>query len=219
MIDTLTQHRVMPGSKIRRPGTGRGPDRLLAFFGRLPGPAPLIADVIRAAASAAGVSMRDLISHRRQLHLTFPRQCAIWVAYHATMRSLPEIGRRFGDRDHTTVLHAVRMTDKRLREGREAAEMITAILEVLAARPRLSIRIDIGQTTALPPPRVRDDEIEDEPALAPRPRVRKVRLPPKREMVPGLREITGEHGSRRWFEENDARFRAGLAHAARRVGV
>jgi chromosomal replication initiator protein len=50
----------------------------------------------------------DLISERRNRAIARPRQAAMWLAKHLTSRSLPDIGRRFGGRDHTTVLHAVR---------------------------------------------------------------------------------------------------------------
>ncbi len=50
----------------------------------------------------------DLISERRARAVARPRQVAMWLAKQITTRSLPDIGRRFGGRDHTTVLHAVR---------------------------------------------------------------------------------------------------------------
>ena len=54
------------------------------------------------------VSMNDLSSIRRTANVVRPRQVAMYLAKTLTLRSLPEIGRRFGGRDHTTVLHAVR---------------------------------------------------------------------------------------------------------------
>ena len=50
----------------------------------------------------------DLISERRARAIARPRQVAMWLTKQITTRSLPDIGRRFGGRDHTTVLHAVR---------------------------------------------------------------------------------------------------------------
>ena len=50
----------------------------------------------------------DLMSERRARAIARPRQVAMWLAKQITTRSLPDIGRRFGGRDHTTVLHAVR---------------------------------------------------------------------------------------------------------------
>jgi chromosomal replication initiator protein len=54
------------------------------------------------------VSRTDICSARRTANVVRPRQVAMYLAKTLTLRSLPEIGRRFGGRDHTTVLHAVR---------------------------------------------------------------------------------------------------------------
>lgn len=54
------------------------------------------------------VSQVDLLSDRRTHKVVLPRQVAMYLAKTLTLKSLPEIGRRFGGRDHTTVLHAVR---------------------------------------------------------------------------------------------------------------
>src|SRR3990167_1143287 len=54
------------------------------------------------------MSMHDLLSSRRTMEIVWPRQIGMYLAKILTMRSLPEIGREFGNRDHTTVLHAVR---------------------------------------------------------------------------------------------------------------
>jgi chromosomal replication initiator protein len=54
------------------------------------------------------LTQADLISERRARAVARPRQVAMWLAKQITTRSLPDIGRRFGGRDHTTVLHAVR---------------------------------------------------------------------------------------------------------------
>jgi chromosomal replication initiator protein len=50
----------------------------------------------------------DLLSDRRSRAIARPRQVAMYLAKHLTTRSLPDIGRRFGGRDHTTVMHAVK---------------------------------------------------------------------------------------------------------------
>ncbi len=54
----------------------------------------------------------DLVSERRTRAVARPRQVAMWLAKALTTRSYPDIGRRFGGRDHTTVLHAVRQIEK-----------------------------------------------------------------------------------------------------------
>ena len=61
-----------------------------------------------------------------------PRQIGMFLAKHLTKRSLPEIGRRFGGRDHTTVLHAVRKIDTLIKEDstlRQDVEILRRLLE------------------------------------------------------------------------------------------
>jgi chromosomal replication initiator protein len=67
-----------------------------------------IEEIQRAVARQYNVSRSDLLSSRRTANVVRPRQVAMYLAKTLTLRSLPEIGRRFGGRDHTTVLHAVR---------------------------------------------------------------------------------------------------------------
>jgi chromosomal replication initiator protein len=67
-----------------------------------------IEDIQRVVARQYSVSRSDLLSSRRTANVVRPRQVAMYLAKTLTLRSLPEIGRRFGGRDHTTVLHAVR---------------------------------------------------------------------------------------------------------------
>lgn len=67
-----------------------------------------IEDIQRVVARQYNVSRGDLLSSRRTANVVRPRQVAMYLAKTLTLRSLPEIGRRFGGRDHTTVLHAVR---------------------------------------------------------------------------------------------------------------
>src|SRR3984885_6121563 len=84
-----------------------------------------IEDIQRIVARQYNVSRADLLSSRRTANVVPPRQVAMYLAKILPLRSLPEIGRRFGGRDHTTVLHAVRkiealvQTDTILREELE----------------------------------------------------------------------------------------------------
>ncbi len=81
-----------------------------------------IEEIQKRVAGHYNVSRDDLLSSRRTAAVVMPRQIAMYLAKNLTLRSLPEIGRRFGGRDHTTVLHAVRKidnlcnTDNALRE-------------------------------------------------------------------------------------------------------
>ncbi len=67
-----------------------------------------IEDILRVVSKHYGVTRGDILSKRRHRSIVWPRQIGMWLAKTLTARSLPEIGRRFGGRDHTTVLHAVR---------------------------------------------------------------------------------------------------------------
>jgi chromosomal replication initiator protein len=67
-----------------------------------------IDDILRVVAKHYGVQRGDLLSSRRNQSIVRPRQIGMYLAKTLTARSLPEIGRRFGGRDHTTVLHAIR---------------------------------------------------------------------------------------------------------------
>ena len=62
------------------------------------------------------VSRADIISERRHRVVVLPRQVGMYLAYRLTGRSLPEIGRRFGGRDHTTVMHAIRKVAQMIEE-------------------------------------------------------------------------------------------------------
>jgi len=67
-----------------------------------------IEEIQRKTAEFYKLDLRDLHSKERSRRVARPRQVAMYLSRELTMRSLPEIGRRFGDRDHTTVLHACR---------------------------------------------------------------------------------------------------------------
>lgn len=66
------------------------------------------ADLLNIAAEAFGARPSDLESHRRRKCETRPRMVGMFLCQHFTPSSYPEIGRSFGDRDHSTVIHAVR---------------------------------------------------------------------------------------------------------------
>ena len=77
------------------------------------------------------IQLSEMLSQRRSRPLARPRQIAMYLAKKMTTRSLPEIGRRFANRDHTTVIHAVK-TITRLREkDEEMAKNIAQIKSLL----------------------------------------------------------------------------------------
>ena len=87
-----------------------------------------------AVALQCGVTVLDLIS-RRQGRATYrPRQVAMWLARHLTPCAMREIGRAFGGRDHTTVLHAISRVDHEIATGTGWGVAATALREDLAGR-------------------------------------------------------------------------------------
>jgi chromosomal replication initiator protein len=89
-------------------------------------------DIQKAVAEHYRLKQADLLSERRTRAVARPRQAAMWLAKQLTTRSLPDIGRRFGGRDHTTVLHAVR----RIEALRPLDPQIAQDLEVLMRKLR-----------------------------------------------------------------------------------
>jgi chromosomal replication initiator protein len=83
-----------------------------------------IEDIQRVVARQYNVSRADLLSSRRTANVVRPRQVAMYLAKTLTLRSLPEIGRRFGGRDHTTVLHAVRKIENLVNTDSALADEI-----------------------------------------------------------------------------------------------
>jgi chromosomal replication initiator protein len=77
------------------------------------------------------LTQADLISERRARAVARPRQVAMWLAKQITTRSLPDIGRRFGGRDHTTVLHAVRRIESLKAEDPQIARDVDLLLRKL----------------------------------------------------------------------------------------
>ncbi len=86
-----------------------------------------IEDIQRIVARHYNVSRGDLLSSRRTANVVRPRQVAMYLAKTLTLRSLPEIGRRFGGRDHTTVLHAVRKIENLVGNDSTLAEEIESL--------------------------------------------------------------------------------------------
>jgi chromosomal replication initiator protein len=86
-----------------------------------------IEDIQRVVARQYNVSRADLLSSRRTANVVRPRQVAMYLAKILTLRSLPEIGRRFGGRDHTTVLHAVRKIENLASNDSAFADEIEAL--------------------------------------------------------------------------------------------
>lgn len=92
-----------------------------------------IEDIQRVVSKHYNVSKADLLSARRTRTIVRPRQIAMYLAKVMTPRSLPEIGRRFGNRDHTTVLHAVRKIEEMARADYTLSQEIELLKRMLDA--------------------------------------------------------------------------------------
>src|SRR6056297_2981495 len=86
-----------------------------------------VEEIQRKVADHYSIRLSDLIGPKRVRTFARPRQVAMYLAKKLTSRSLPEIGRRFGGRDHTTVMHGVR----RIEELRQKDSQIADDLELL----------------------------------------------------------------------------------------
>jgi hypothetical protein len=69
---------------------------------------PSVIDIKRKVAELHGITVEELSCHRREARLVRARQIAIYLVKELTQKSFPEIGRLFGNRDHTTILHSCR---------------------------------------------------------------------------------------------------------------
>ncbi len=90
-----------------------------------------IDDILRVVTKHFGVPRNDLLSSRRNRSIVRPRQIGMYLAKSLTSRSLPEIGRRFGGRDHTTVIHAIRKIEELIQGDssmREDVEILKRLL-------------------------------------------------------------------------------------------
>jgi chromosomal replication initiator protein len=86
-----------------------------------------IEEIQRRTAEYFNIRLADMLSARRARAVARPRQVAMYLAKQLTSRSLPEIGRKFGGRDHTTVMHAVR----KIEELREVDSSLNDDVDVL----------------------------------------------------------------------------------------
>ena len=90
-----------------------------------------IDDILRTVSKHYGVNRGDLLSGRRNRSIVRPRQIGMYLAKLLTSRSLPEIGRRFGNRDHTTVLHAIRKIEQLMNDDNHLREEIELLKRLL----------------------------------------------------------------------------------------
>ena len=90
-----------------------------------------IEEIQRKVAEHYNVRLSDLIGPKRLRTIARPRQVAMYLAKHLTSRSLPEIGRRFGGRDHTTIMHGVRKIEELVATDSQLADDLQLLRRLL----------------------------------------------------------------------------------------
>ncbi len=90
-----------------------------------------IDDIMKAVGRHYNVAKADLLSPRRARSIVRPRQIGMYLAKRLTVRSLPEIGRRFGGRDHSTVLHAVRKVEQLLKQDNALQREVNLLIHLI----------------------------------------------------------------------------------------
>lgn len=90
-----------------------------------------VEDIQRAVANHYNVKMSDMHSARRSVSIARPRQVAMYLSKQLTSKSLPEIGRKFGGKDHTTVMHAIKRIEEMRSNDHEMQEDLNLLGRML----------------------------------------------------------------------------------------
>ena len=96
-------------------------------------PRRTLQEIQRLTAEAFGISTEELVSASRTAAIAWPRQVAMYLSRELTGSSLPAIGRAFGNRNHTTVLHACRAAGQRIAHDDAASQVVRELTERLEA--------------------------------------------------------------------------------------
>lgn len=88
-------------------------------------------EIQKTVADHFSLKQADLLSERRTRAVARPRQIAMWLCKQHTTRSYPDIGRRFGGRDHTTVLHGVRKIEELMAQDDQIARDVETLTRKL----------------------------------------------------------------------------------------
>jgi chromosomal replication initiator protein len=112
---SVDETQVLLGSALRG-----GPERRIT-----------VDEIQKTVADHFNLKQADLLSERRTRSVARPRQIAMWLCKQHTTRSYPDIGRRFGGRDHTTVLHGVRKIEELMPQDDQIARDVEALTRKL----------------------------------------------------------------------------------------
>ena len=91
-----------------------------------------ISEIQRQVAQHFNIRIDDMHSKRRSKNIVHPRQVAMYLAKHLTSSSYPEIGQKFGGRDHTTVMHGVSKIEKAMNEDASIVDDIKILKTLLS---------------------------------------------------------------------------------------
>ncbi|MEM7119819.1 MAG: chromosomal replication initiator protein DnaA [Pseudomonadota bacterium] len=127
-LNRITAHAQLVG----RPVSLESSQELLRDLLRAQDRRVTIEEIQKKVAEHFNIRMADMVSARKQRAIARPRQIAMYLAKRLTSRSLPEIGRKFGGRDHTTVMHGVRKVEQLKSQDpafREDVDLLERMLE------------------------------------------------------------------------------------------
>ena len=77
------------------------------------------------------ITMKDLKSSQRSNNITFPRQIGMYLCRILTNESFPKIGESFGNRDHTTVMHAFKKIEKEIKEKKDTKLIVESVKKII----------------------------------------------------------------------------------------
>lgn len=126
-LNRLAVHRDMTGSALSLDTTQEVLSDVLRSYERR----ITIDEIQRKVAEHYNLRLTDMHSARRSRNVARPRQVAMYLCKKLTTRSLPEIGRKFGGRDHTTVMHAVKKVEELMGEDNLFADEVNGVRRIL----------------------------------------------------------------------------------------
>lgn len=100
----------------------------------VPRAATPIQDIQNAVAEQFNIPVIEMTSPRRVRDYAWPRQYAMLLARSLTRQTLPAIGKRFGNRDHTTIIHGIRAAERRIAGDEEIAAKVAEVRQKIVAQ-------------------------------------------------------------------------------------
>jgi len=92
-----------------------------------------IEDIIKKVSNHFNIKVTDLKSPKRLKAVVLPRQVAMYLARQLTSSSYPEIGERFGGKDHSTIIHAIRKVERMMEENYQLRQTVETLRQALSS--------------------------------------------------------------------------------------